>query len=98
MWHFSEVARALLVRPPRTPLSQGVCTDGYSIHRSVLCLSRRLLQLGGSHLNFTMKKTALISIAVFALPFVAFAQTLQPLQQLVVSVGTILNLLIPVLI
>ena len=45
-----------------------------------------------------MKKTALLSAALFALPLVAFAQALQPLKNLVVAVGNILDMLIPVLI
>ncbi len=47
-----------------------------------------------------MKKTALTTAALFALPFVAFAQTgnLSNIQQLVVSVGNIVSLLIPILI
>ncbi len=45
-----------------------------------------------------MKKTAFASLALFALPLFAFAQALQPLRNLVVAVGSILNLLIPVLI
>ncbi len=44
-----------------------------------------------------MKKTALLTLALFMVPFLAFAQTLQPLQVLVAAVGTILNTLIPVL-
>lgn len=45
-----------------------------------------------------MKKTAFASLALFALPLFAFAQALQPLRNLVVAVGSILNLLVPVLI
>ena len=45
-----------------------------------------------------MKKTAFASLALLALPMFAFAQALQPLRNLVVAVGSILNLLIPVLI
>src|SRR6185436_17218531 len=45
-----------------------------------------------------MKKSAFASLALFALPMFAFAQALQPLRNLVVAVGSILNLLIPVLI
>lgn len=45
-----------------------------------------------------MKKTAYISLALFALPLLASAQALTPLANLVVSTGRILNLLIPVLI
>jgi len=45
-----------------------------------------------------MKKIALASLALFALPFFAFAQALQPLRNLVLAVGSILNLLVPVLI
>lgn len=45
-----------------------------------------------------MKKIALASASLFVLPFVAFAQggTLAPLQQLIVSVGNIVALLIPI--
>jgi len=45
-----------------------------------------------------MKKTALLSLALFALPFVASAQALQPIKNLIVAVGGILNMLIPILI
>lgn len=45
-----------------------------------------------------MKKTALATALLFALPFVAFAQALQPVKNLVAAVGGILNMLIPVLI
>ncbi|MDE1924719.1 MAG: hypothetical protein KGH79_00875 [Patescibacteria group bacterium] len=45
-----------------------------------------------------MKKTALAAALLFALPFVAFAQALQPVMVLVSAVGNILNMLIPVLI
>ncbi len=45
-----------------------------------------------------MKKSVFASLALFALPMFAFAQALQPLRNLVVAVGSILNLLIPVLI
>jgi hypothetical protein len=49
-----------------------------------------------------MKKTAAQSLSLafilFAAPLIASAQALTPLKQLVVSVGSILNLLIPVLI
>ncbi|MDO8548286.1 MAG: ion transporter [bacterium] len=45
-----------------------------------------------------MKKTVYASLALFALPLFAFAQALQPLRNLVVAVGSVLNLLIPVLI
>lgn len=45
-----------------------------------------------------MKKTAVASLALFALPFIAFAQALQPVKNLVVAVAGILNMLIPVLI
>lgn len=45
-----------------------------------------------------MKKTALISLAIFAFPLIAAAQALQPIKNLIVAVGGILNMLIPVLI
>jgi hypothetical protein len=45
-----------------------------------------------------MKKTAFISAAIFALPLIASAQALQPIKNLIVAVGGILNMLIPVLI
>jgi|SRR6185437_2085517 len=45
-----------------------------------------------------MKKTALYSAVLFALPFVAFAQALQPVKNLIVAIGQILNMLIPLLI
>ena len=49
-----------------------------------------------------MKKTAAQSLSLafvlFAAPLIASAQALTPLKQLIVSVGSILNLLIPVLI
>jgi hypothetical protein len=45
-----------------------------------------------------MKKTALISAALLAFPFIASAQALQPFKNLIVAVGGILNMLIPVLI
>ncbi len=45
-----------------------------------------------------MKKTAFISAALFALPLIASAQALQPIKNLIVAVGGILNMLIPVLI
>ncbi len=45
-----------------------------------------------------MKKTVLATAALFALPLVASAQALQPLKNLIVAVGGILNMLIPVLI
>ena len=47
-----------------------------------------------------MKKTALVTTAIFALPFVAFAQAgdLGPIARLVNSVGAIVALLIPILI
>lgn len=45
-----------------------------------------------------MKKTAILSLAIFAFPFIASAQALQPIKNLIVAVGGILNMLIPVLI
>jgi hypothetical protein len=45
-----------------------------------------------------MKKTAFISAALFALPLIASAQALQPIKNLIVAVGGILNMLIPILI
>jgi hypothetical protein len=45
-----------------------------------------------------MKKTALISTALLAFPFIASAQALQPIKNLIVAIGGILNMLIPVLI
>jgi hypothetical protein len=45
-----------------------------------------------------MKKTAILSAALFAFPFIASAQALQPIKNLIVAVGGILNMLIPVLI
>jgi hypothetical protein len=45
-----------------------------------------------------MKKIALISSLLFALPAIAFAQALQPVKNLIAAVGGILNMLIPVLI
>jgi hypothetical protein len=49
-----------------------------------------------------MKKTAAQSLSLafilFAAPLIASAQALTPLKQLIVSIGSILNLLIPVLI
>jgi hypothetical protein len=58
----------------------------------------RMLELVGNKIIFTMKKTALLSLAILAFPFIASAQTLQPIRNLIVAVGGILNLLIPVLI
>jgi hypothetical protein len=45
-----------------------------------------------------MKKTALIGLSLYALPLIAFAQDLEPLKDLVRSIGSILALLIPILI
>ena len=45
-----------------------------------------------------MKKTAIISTAMLAFPFIASAQALQPIKNLIVAIGGILNMLIPVLI
>lgn len=45
-----------------------------------------------------MKKTAISFIALFAVPYVAFAQNLAPLQNLVSSVNSIVGRLIPLLI
>lgn len=45
-----------------------------------------------------MKKTALISAALFALPLVAFGQQLAPLRTFVQSVGNIVAMLVPILI
>jgi hypothetical protein len=45
-----------------------------------------------------MKKTVIASSLLFALPFLASAQQLQPLVNLVQSVGHIVNLLIPILV
>jgi hypothetical protein len=45
-----------------------------------------------------MKKTAFASLALFALPLLAFAQALQPIANLVTATGRILDMLIPVLI
>ena len=45
-----------------------------------------------------MKKTALFSAVLFALPLVASAQGLTPLKNLIASIGQILNTLIPILI
>lgn len=45
-----------------------------------------------------MKKTALATLALFALPLVASAQALQPIKNLIVAIGGILNMLIPILI
>src|SRR5579859_2489795 len=45
-----------------------------------------------------MKKFALYTAFLFALPTIAFAQALQPLRTLVVSIGGIIDILIPILI
>src|SRR3990167_9356663 len=45
-----------------------------------------------------MKKIAAVSFVLFAVPLVASAQALQPLKNLVVSLGNLLDMLIPVLI
>ncbi len=45
-----------------------------------------------------MKKTAILSAALLAFPFIASAQALQPIKNLIVAVGGILNMLIPILI
>jgi hypothetical protein len=45
-----------------------------------------------------MKKTALLSAALLAFPLIASAQALQPIKNLIVSIGGILNMLIPILI
>ena len=45
-----------------------------------------------------MKKTAILSLAALAFPFIASAQALQPIKNLIVAVGGILNMLIPILI
>jgi hypothetical protein len=48
-----------------------------------------------------MKKTALAGLygtLLFALPAIAFAQALQPLRNIVVAVGGIIDILIPILI
>ena len=45
-----------------------------------------------------MKKTALISAVLLMFPLIASAQALQPLKNLIVAVGGILNMLIPILI
>lgn len=45
-----------------------------------------------------MKKTALISLSLFALPMVAFAQTLGPIHALITNVGRIVAALVPILI
>jgi len=58
----------------------------------------RMLQLLYNNIIFTMKKTALISAALLAFPFIASAQALQPLKNLIVATGGILNMLIPILI
>ena len=63
-----------------------------------LCSGVALLQLG-RNLILRMKKTALISAAFLALPFVAFAQgNLSNIQQLIVAIGNIVALLIPIMI
>lgn len=60
-----------------------------------------LLQLRGIKITMYMKKSSAIAF-LYALPFVAFAQSssgnLAPIKNLVVSVGQILNMLVPVLI
>ena|SRR3989344_1589395 len=43
-----------------------------------------------------MKKLALTGLAVFALPFVAFAQELENVEDLASSIGNIVNILIPI--
>ncbi|MCC7500238.1 hypothetical protein IT396_00265 [Candidatus Nomurabacteria bacterium] len=45
-----------------------------------------------------MKKTALTSAALFALPMVAFAQGLGPIHSLVINIGRIVAALVPILI
>jgi hypothetical protein len=43
------------------------------------------------------KKIAFIAFATFALPFIASAQTLQPLQNLIASINRIVGSLVPLL-
>lgn len=43
-----------------------------------------------------MKKTALITASLLGLPLLASAQTLAPVQTLIVSIGNIIALLIPI--
>jgi uncharacterized membrane protein YozB (DUF420 family) len=57
-----------------------------------------VLQLMHNQIIFRMKKTAYLSLALFAFPFIASAQALQPVKNLIVAVGGILNMLIPILI
>lgn len=45
-----------------------------------------------------MKKTALITSALFALPVVAFAQDLGPIRTFIDAIARIINLLVPMLI
>ena len=45
-----------------------------------------------------MKKAAFISVSLFAVPMIAFAQTLGPLRQLIAAVGGIVAALVPILI
>lgn len=45
-----------------------------------------------------MKKTAIASSLLFALPMVAFAQQLTPVKNLIIAIGNILNMLVPILI
>jgi hypothetical protein len=45
-----------------------------------------------------MKKTTLISIGLFAVPFVAFAQTATNIRSLIGQFGDLLNQLIPIII
>jgi hypothetical protein len=45
-----------------------------------------------------MKKTAILSAALFLVPFISSAQALQPIVNIIQAVGAIVNLLIPIVI
>lgn len=63
-----------------------------------LKLNRSLVELKSINLALYMKKAALISASLFAIPTVVFAQGLGPVHSLVVNIGRIIAALVPILI